>query len=117
MTARARKLQRRSQKSVRNKIFLGLGVILALLLITAGAGAAWVWNVWRSGPNLEDLKPIKKGASSAVYASDGSLMGYIHSDTIRQPVPGSDMPANLRDATVAIERKGFVQHGGIDPPA
>jgi penicillin-binding protein 1A len=87
---------------------VGLGVL---------AGAAWVISVYDSAPSLASLQPIERGTVSKIYAADGSLIGVIHSDKIRQPIPGSQIPQDLKDATVAIEDRRFYQHGGIDPSA
>jgi penicillin-binding protein 1A len=96
---------------------LVLGVPLILLWIGAIAGAAWLINVYDSAPSLASLRPITKGAISKVYAANGSLIGVIHSDNIRQPIPSAKIPQALKDATVAIEDKRFYSHGGIDPSA
>jgi penicillin-binding protein 1A len=118
MTQRARRRRNgRARGSVAKKALLGLGVLLAIGLIAAAAGAAWVWSKYESAPALADLKPIKKGRSSAVYAADGSLLGFIHSDNISQPVSQGDLPDDLKQATVAIEDKNYYEHGGIDPAA
>jgi len=117
MTQRTRRRRRRLQSSGRKKLLLGLGLPLALVGIGAIAGAAWVINVYNSAPSLASLRPITKGAVSKVYAADGSLIGVIHSDKIRQPVSSSRIPQDLKDATVAIEDRRFYSHGGIDPSA
>jgi penicillin-binding protein 1A len=118
MTQRARRRRRgRSPRSVRKKVLLALSVVLAFLLLGAAAGAAWVWSVYQSAPALSSLKPIKKGRSSSIYNPDGSLLGYVHSNNVRQPVPGNEIPADLKQATIAIEDKNFYEHGGIDPSA
>ena len=57
---------------------------------------------------------MQHGSSSAIFAADGSLIGYIRASTIRQPVPSRALPQDLKDATVAIEDKGFFDHGAID---
>jgi penicillin-binding protein 1A len=80
-------------------------------------GVAWVISVYDSAPSLASLAPISKGTVSKVYAADGSLIGVIHSDNIRQPVASSKIPQDLKDATVAIEDRRFYHHGGIDPSA
>ena len=118
MTQRARRrLRRRARGSPGRKILLAFGVIGAVVAIGVAAAAAWVLNVWDSAPSLADLKPITKGTISRVYAADGSLLGVIHSDNIRQPVPGDQIPRELKAATVAIEDKNFYEHGAIDPAA
>jgi penicillin-binding protein 1A len=96
---------------------LALGLPLALASIGAIAGAVWVISVYDSAPSLASLRPITKGSISKVYAADGSLLGVIHSDKIRQPITSAEVPQDLKDATVAIEDRRFYEHGGIDPSA
>jgi Membrane carboxypeptidase (penicillin-binding protein) len=85
--------------------------------IAIAVGLAWVISVYDSAPSLASLQPITKGAVSKVYAADGSLIGVIHSDNIRQPVASDKIPQDLKDATVAIEDRRFYSHGGVDPSA
>ena len=84
-------------------------------LIAGGVAASWAIDVYESAPPLSSLKPVQKGRSSAIYAADGSRIGFIQAENIRQPVPGRTMPQTLRDATVAIEDRNFFNHGAIDP--
>jgi penicillin-binding protein 1A len=117
MTQRARRRRRRLRDSGRKKLLLALGVPLTLVVIGAIAGAVWLISIYNSAPSLASLNPITKGAVSKVYAADGSLIGVIHSDKIRQPIASSQIPQDLKDATVAIEDRRFYSHGGIDPSA
>jgi penicillin-binding protein 1A len=117
MTQRARKRRQRLRGSGRTKLLLALGVPFALLGIGVIVGAVWVISVYDSAPSLATLQPITKGAISKVYAADGSLIGVIHSDTIRQPIASASIPDDLKNATVAIEDRRFYSHGGIDPSA
>src|SRR4051812_9739908 len=117
MTQRARRRRRRLRDSGRKKLLLGLGVPLTVAGIGAIAAAVWVISVYDSAPSLASLEPITKGAVSKVYAADGSLIGVIHSDKIRQPIASARIPEDLKNATVAIEDRRFYSHGGIDPSA
>ena len=117
MTQRARRRRRRLQDSGRKKLLLGLGIPLAAAAAGILAGGIWLLSVYNSAPSLASLRPITKGAVSKVYAADGSLIGVIHSDKIRQPVASDKIPQDLKDATVAIEDRRFYDHGGIDPSA
>jgi penicillin-binding protein 1A len=96
---------------------LALGLPFAVVGIGVIAGAVWLISVYDSAPSLASLRPITKGVVSKVYAADGSLIGVIHSDKIRQPVSSPRIPQDLKDATVAIEDRRFYSHGGIDPSA
>jgi penicillin-binding protein 1A len=95
-------------------VLLVLGSVLALGVLGSGL---WLLNIYNSAPSLASLRPITQGAVSKVYAADGSLIGVIHSDKIRQPISSARIPQDLKDATVAIEDKRFYSHGGIDPSA
>ena len=99
------------------KILLGLGVVVLVAAIGVAAAAGWVLHYYNNAPSIDSLKPIKKGQSSAIYAADGTRLGFIHADTVRQPVASKDIPAVMKQATVAIEDKNFYNHGGIDPAA
>jgi penicillin-binding protein 1A len=117
MTQRARRRRRRLRDSGRKKLLLGLGIPFTMVAIGVIAAAGWVISVYDSAPSLANLEPITKGAVSKVYAADGSLIGVIHSDKIRQPISSARMPDDLKEATVAIEDRRFYSHGGIDPSA
>ena len=83
--------------------------------MAGGIAAAWALNICNEAPDLSSLKPVQKGRTSAIYGADGSLIGFIHSDNIRQPVAAEQLPEDLKDATVSIEDKGFWQHDALDP--
>jgi penicillin-binding protein 1A len=117
MTQRARRRRLRVRGSGRKKLLLALGVPLTVVGIGVVVGAIWLVSVYDSAPSLASLRPITKGTVSKVYAADGSLLGVIHSDKIRQPVASDRIPQDLKDATVAIEDRRFYSHGGIDPSA
>ena len=117
MSQRARRRRRRIRDSAKKKLLLALGIPLAVAGVAAGVGVAWLLNIYNSAPSLASLRPITKGTISKVYAADGSLLGVIHSDNIRQPISSAQIPEDLKQATVAIEDKRFYSHGGIDPSA
>jgi len=89
---------------------------LGVIILALAAGAAWVYSIAKD-VDIDRLKPIRQGSNSVVFAADGSRLGYIQSDTIRHPVKGSEIPAKLKEATVAIEDQNFYEHGGVDPEA
>ena len=83
-------------------------------MVAGGIAAAWALDIYNSAPPLSSLKPVQKGRSSAIYAADGSLIGFIRSENVRQPLPEKSQPQVLRDATIAIEDKNFYEHGALD---
>jgi len=84
-------------------------------VVVCGVAVSWAIKVYDSAPPLSSLRPVEKGRSSAIYAANGSLIGFIPSSNIRQPVPSGALPQLLKDATIAIEDRNFYHHGGIDP--
>jgi penicillin-binding protein 1A len=93
---------------------VGLGILVAAVAIPVVGVGAWVLSVRADTPPLGQLKPVREGSNSVVYAADGSRLGFIQSDTIRRPVPASRIPQVLEHATVAIEDEHFYEHSGID---
>ena len=114
MTQSTRRRLRRSRGSVGKKILLAFGVLFALIGIGIAGVGLWVLDVRASAPNIDTLQPIERGSSSEVYASDGSLLGYIRSDAIREPVGLKEIPKSLQEATIAIEDENFHEHDGVD---
>src|SRR5829696_5731458 len=117
MARRTRRRRRRSHTSRWKKILVPLGVVFSALAVAGGAAGTWAVDVYNSAPPLSSLQPVQKGRSSAIYGADGSLIGFIRSSNIRQPVRTDQLPQDLKDATVAIEDRGFFDHGAIDPEA
>jgi penicillin-binding protein 1A len=115
MARRTRRRRRRSHHSLRKRLLLAAGVLACALAVVGGFAASWAVDVYESAPPLSSLKPVQKGRSSAIYAADGSLIGFIRASSIRQPVPSRALPQNLKYATVAIEDRNFFNHGAIDP--
>ena len=86
-------------------------LIVGVALVSA---IGYVIAIAADTPPLSELKPRDKGATSVVYAADGSRLGYVRSDEIRTPVSWSDMPPAAREATIAIEDERFYEHEGVD---
>src|SRR3954468_14317742 len=109
-----RRTQKRGSHKARNTVFIALGVLLAAIGIGAASVLGYVISITATTPNIDELKAIDKGETSAVYAANGRLLGYVRSSIIRQPVVESDMPSDVRSATVAIEDSRFYKHHGVD---
>ncbi len=97
-----------------SKMLLAVFVLLVCALIAVLAAAGYVLSIAASAPPLQSLKPIDQGTSSAVYAADGTRLGFIQSDEIRTPIPLGRIPDSMRAATIAIEDERFFKHGGVD---
>jgi penicillin-binding protein 1A len=93
------------------------GLLLVLAAGAVGAGATWFLRIYDSAPAISDLKPRKQSLVTKIYAADGSQLGVIHSETIREPVAGDLMSHWVKDGTIAIEDKNFYKEGGVDVQA
>src|SRR3954466_9187029 len=109
--------QRRRQTSggkARNTVFIAAGVVLAMVGIGAASVLGYVISIAATTPNIDELKAINKGETSAIYAANGRLLGYVHSNIAPQPILEEDMPDDIRRATVSIEDARFYKHHGVD---
>ncbi|HUA11446.1 MAG TPA: transglycosylase domain-containing protein [Solirubrobacteraceae bacterium] len=86
-------------------------VVAAVLLI---GGTAYVAAVAATAPPLSSLKAKLGGGSSELFAANGAPLGFVNSSILRTPIAGSEMPADLRNATVSIEDQRFYQDQGVD---
>ena len=115
MTYRQRKdRKRRGKGRIGRRLLLAFAVVVTVALIGAASVVGYIASIAASAPDINDLKPIDKGAVSEIFAADGSRLGYVQSSEIRTPITWDDMPVSLRQATVAIEDKRFYEHGGVD---
>jgi len=115
MSRQARQRRRRHNRAGPTR-FLLIGGIAAVtaLIIGVVAAVAYVLNVAQEAPAIGSLHPIIGGGSSQVYAADGTRLGFIQSDELRTPITWSQIPADLKNATVAIEDQRFYKNNGID---
>jgi penicillin-binding protein 1A len=114
MASRTRRRRRQPHKSRWYKFVIPLVLVMGALATAGGIAAAWALNIYHSAPPLKDLKPVQKGRTSAIYTADGKLIGYIHSENVRQPIAGGEIPKVLKNATISIEDKDFWKHGALD---
>ena len=94
--------------------------MIATLLVISGAaiaallGVGWVVATADSAPNLSELTPRHSNPPTEIFASDGSRLGYVRSNTISTYVSLNHIPRRLQQATIAIEDRRFYQHGALD---
>ena len=66
-------------------------------------------------PNPQKLNFKEVTAATKIYDRHDKLLFDIFTDQNRTLVPLSDIPDDLKKATIAIEDKDFYKHGGINP--
>jgi penicillin-binding protein 1A len=115
MSWQGRQRRRRHRRSGPTRFLLIGGGLLATVIIVGAIGTvSYVLSVAQSAPSIERLHPILSGGSSRVFAADGTPLGFIQSDQLRSPVGWSEIPTNLKNATVAIEDQRFYKNNGVD---
>lgn len=95
------------------KRFFLLFAIVVLAGLTAGGFvlAALV----RDLPDPSKLKERKIVESTKIYDRTGTVLLYeIHGEEKRTVIPFDQIPANVKNATIALEDARFYSHGGID---
>ncbi len=85
-----------------------------MLVLGAIAAVGYVLHIAGSAPALGSLRPILSSGSSQVFAADDTRLGFIQSDNLRSPVGWSEIPTDLKNATVAIEDQRFYKNDGVD---
>jgi len=115
MSRQARQRRRRHNRAGPTRIlFVSGGVLTLALVLGVIAAVGYVVSVSQSAPAISSLRPLLGGGSSQVFAADGTRLGFIQSDQLRTPVSWSQIPANLKNATVAIEDQRFYKNNGVD---
>jgi penicillin-binding protein 1A len=115
MSRQARKRRYRHGRSGGTRLLIVGGLIfVSVLALSAIAAVAYVLHVAQTAPSLSALHQILPGGSSEVFAADGTRLGFISSDELRTPVSWSEIPDDLKNATVAIEDQRFYKNDGID---
>jgi penicillin-binding protein 1A len=114
MSRQARQRRRRTRSGASRFLLGGLIAVAGAAIVSAVVAVGYVLSVAQSAPSLDKLKPVVDGASSQVYAANGTRLGFIQSDILRTPILSAQMPTMLRDATVAIEDQRFYKNNGVD---
>jgi penicillin-binding protein 1A len=97
------------------RVLLMTGILtICAVAIAALLAVGWVVAVADSAPNLSQLTTRSANPPTEIFASDGSLLGYVHTNTIFQYASPSQIPQRLKLATIAIEDRRFYQHGALD---
>jgi penicillin-binding protein 1A len=116
MSRRERQRRRRHNRGHPvGKVLLISGMLsICAVAIAALLAVGWVVATADSGPNLSQLPPQHANPPTEIFAADGSLLGYVHTNNLYQHVSPNQIPKRLEEATIAIEDRRFYQHGALD---
>ncbi len=85
-----------------------VGLLTIFLVILA----AWYFTRDLPSPRQLDLRQVAQ--TTKILDKNGQLLYNIYTDENRTLVPLSQIPDNLKNATIAIEDKDFYKHKGFD---
>lgn len=84
---------------------------IGLVVVTIGTAFLFLWYA-KDLPRPDKIKR-SEGYSTVVLDRNGVNLYDIYEGENRVPVIWEDIPANLKDATIAIEDKEFYKHPGL----
>lgn len=82
-----------------------------VFLTVVAAGLIYFFWGFPLPTTLGQQEPV----SSQIYDRNGKLIYEIYADKKRSPVKLSDLPANMKNATLSIEDKDFYKHSAFSP--
>ena len=84
MSRRDRQRRRRRHRAhpVQRTFLIGTLLVISGVAIAALLGVGWVVATADSAPNLSQLTPRHANPPTEIFAGDGSLLGYVRTDTI-----------------------------------
>jgi penicillin-binding protein 1C len=94
------------KKFTRTKIFLACAFILLASL--------FYYFILRDLPLPTKLSSASTPQSTLIYDRNGKLLYNIYDKKNQSFIPLSSIPKYMQEATIAIEDKGFYQHGAVD---
>jgi penicillin-binding protein 1A len=77
------------------------------------AGGVWLLRLRAALPDVNALAAWRPSQTTEIRSSDGVLLARLFEEN-RRVVPLSEMPGALRDATIAVEDRRFLEHRGVD---
>jgi penicillin-binding protein 1A len=87
-------------------------IILFLVLLLVGA---FLFVFFFVVPSMQDFYAADLGQTSILYDRTGEHVLYqVHGEENRKPLDHTDIPQNIRLATIAVEDEHFYNHHGID---
>ncbi len=104
-------------KRLRSLTFLLLAMIVVgffgIFTAVFASGVGYLAYLNSTLPTFEELSHRDVPESSKIYSRDGTLLYEFHGEYKRTRVDLDRIPANLKNATIAIEDKDFYHHGAI----
>ncbi len=97
---------------MRRFLKLSILAVISAFFVLAAIVVIWASNI--SIPDFQSFENRKVIQSTKIYDNTGEILLYdIHQNISRTVINFTDIPRQVKNATVAIEDSGFYQHHGI----
>lgn len=109
----------KAKKTAKHQSFKKKLLIWTFKLIAAGIATlvvflALVWmGLFGKIPHVDEIKNIKNQTASAVYSSDGLMIGKFYYQN-RLTIENRNISQNVKNALIATEDSRFFEHKGLD---
>lgn len=100
----------RKTKRLDKSLWFVAGILFSLIFLFIPY-SSWWWLHDLPSPKLLTRRDI--AVATKIFDRNGILLYEIYADQNRTPVPLSDIPKTVQDATIAIEDKDFYLHNGV----
>jgi penicillin-binding protein 1A len=87
-----------------------IGILAGAFVLSLNAIAAFEQDL----PSLEAQGDVTLAETTQIYASDGTLLAYLHGEENRTVISGRQIPDVMRFALVSVEDERFYTHSGVD---
>ena len=109
--ARKRRAARRPHMHWGRLVFC---LVLFAVIAVVGLASGTIVAVSHNLPNIDAMKPVQLGQNTVIYDHNGQRIAELYGAVNRVVVHSAQIPAVMKNATVAIEDKRFYHHHGVD---
>jgi penicillin-binding protein 1A len=109
--ARKRRAARRPHMHWGRLIFC---ILLFAAIAVVGMVSGTIVAVSHNLPNIDAMKRVQLGQNTVIYDHSGQRIAELYGAVNRVVVHSNQIPAVMKNATVAIEDKRFYHHHGVD---
>ena len=121
-SARLAKLNFKHKKRGRKRLPLRIPFLIKFKYLFVGTIFSFIffflpsiaWLIFQDLPNPKTLANQEIAQTTKIYDRNKTLLYQIYANQNRTNVPLSEIPKNLKDATIAIEDKNFYSTPGFD---
>lgn len=96
------------------KLPLGIKALIWIVIVGIFVGLAGIWYLSRGLPSFRQLENYTPELATKVYSADGKLIEEFFTQR-RFYTPLNVIPADMKNAILAVEDHNFYQHWGMAP--